>query len=97
MSFRRDGGKAHHWQQWLAEHRSALTAAGVPDWVWSEEERWRWFLVEGGTDLESGWQVEMLSPEQALRLREFILRVYPSDELSCLLRSLRLVAEGEGG
>ena len=40
MSFRRDGGKAYRWQRWLAEHRESLTAAGVPDWVWSEELRW---------------------------------------------------------
>src|SRR5688500_18861003 len=97
MSFRRDGGKAQRWQQWLAEHRSALTAAGVPDWVWSEQQRWLRFLGEGGLDWESGWRVEMLSPEQALRLREFVLRVYGADEHLCLLRSLRLVAEkGEG-
>jgi hypothetical protein len=96
MSFRRDGGKAYRWQQWLAEHRESLTAAGVPDWVWSEELRWIRFLEEGGMDWESGWRVEMLSPDQAFRLRVFILRVYRHDEYSCLLRSLHRVADGSG-
>jgi hypothetical protein len=91
MSFRRDGERALRWQRWLDQHRDALVAAGLPSWVYAEELRWIRFLEEGGTDWESGWQVELLFPQQAERFRRFILQEYGPDQYRCCVRSLKQV------
>jgi hypothetical protein len=88
MSFQRDSTGARRWQHWLARHRAALVAAGLPDWVYANEARWQRFLGEGGLEEESGWQVEMLSPLQKNRLRAFLVREYGPEVIACCLRSL---------
>ena len=76
MTFRRDSDRSRDWRQWLHEHREALTAAGLPIWVFEYELRWTRFLEEDGFDLESGWSVGMLSEDGANRLREFVVNEY---------------------
>jgi hypothetical protein len=94
MAFRTDREGKLRWRRWAAEHRGELTEAGVPDWIWAEKLVWLRFLEEGGVDQESSWCVEMLSPEQAHRLRAFITREYGTDNYNCCLRSLDLVIQG---
>jgi hypothetical protein len=89
MAFRRDGARSYAWQQWLAKHQDELVAIGLPDWIYTDQQCWTWFLQECGLDWESGWGVEMLSPQQAKRFREFIVLEYGSEEHKCCLRELQ--------
>ena len=88
MAFRRDSARSLRWQQWLAKHKNALEAMGLPDWIYTDERRWTCFLGEGGIDWESRWSVEMLSPQQAKRLRDFIIVEYGSEQHKCCIREL---------
>jgi hypothetical protein len=72
----------------VVDHQDELIAAAVPDWLYRDEMRWYRFLEEGGWDQRTGWKVELLSPEEARRLRDFIVREYGSDTYACCLRSL---------
>ena len=76
MSFHQDKDRSQAWKKWLERHRDELTAAGLPDWEYADEMRWLHFLEEGGLDWETGWRVEMLSPQQAERFGSFILRAF---------------------
>ena len=99
MAFRREGARSHAWQQWLAKHQNELVAIGLPDWIYIDQRRWTCFLQEGGLDWESHWGVEMLSPQQAKRLRDFIVSEYGSEEHNCCLRELlkRITISEDGG
>ncbi len=88
MSFRRDADKLLAWKRWVNQHRDELTAAGVPAVVFSDERRWGHFLEEGGLDRETGWQVEMLSPQQAAALHHLVTREFQRPDLACFFRSL---------
>jgi hypothetical protein len=58
--------------------------------------RWLRFLEEGGLDKESGWRVEVLSPEQAERFRGFRVKEFGPEQYRCCLQSLELVVRGSG-
>ena len=47
MPFRRDNSRHHAWKKWVADQRDHLLAAGVPDWILTDELRWLRFLEEG--------------------------------------------------
>ncbi len=86
MAFRRDSDRSLRWQQWLSQHRNALVAIGLPDWIFTDERRWICFLQEGGIDWESRWKIEMLSPQQAKLFFDFMVSDYGSQEhKTCLL------------
>ena len=76
MSFRRDGKAANRWRDWRASHAAALSECGLPEAVFRDEAVWENFLAEGyvgaGHGAWSGWKVELLSPEQARRLDDFL-------------------------
>jgi hypothetical protein len=65
-----------------------LTSAGTPADVFSDERRWWHFLEEGGIDRDSGWQIEMLSLQQAEALHGLITREFQRADLAYCLRSL---------
>jgi hypothetical protein len=88
MAFRRDGQAAHSWSLWLGHHRDALVRCGIPDSLYAEERRWVGLLEGDGWDAETGWRVEMLTPQQAGRLGEFVIREYGPDSYRGLLRAL---------
>jgi hypothetical protein len=73
------------WRTWLARHRAELAACGLPDWLYTDEVRWRDFLDADGVDEETGWRIDSLAAPQAASLRGFILREYgPKRYWSCL-------------
>jgi hypothetical protein len=88
VAFRRDGKAARGWDEWLDRHRDALVRCGIPEFLYGEERRWLRFLEEDGWDGETGWQVEMLAPQQAVHLKDFIIREYGPDSYRGLLRAL---------
>lgn len=87
MGFRRDNSRHHEWKKWVADHSSGLLAAGIPDWILSDELRWIRFLEEG-CDYASGWWPEMLEPSKANELHAFIQREYGNEEYRGLLRQI---------
>jgi hypothetical protein len=77
----------------VGQHFDELTAAGVPLEIFSNEYRWANFLEEGGIDWESGWRVEVLSPQQAERLRRFLIVNENRSGLATCFRILAEIAE----
>ena len=75
MPFRRDSSRHFAWKKWAADHREDLLAAGVPDWILTDELKWLRFLEEG-YDHESGWSPRMLDLDKARNLHAFIRREY---------------------
>jgi hypothetical protein len=65
-----------------------LTRCGIPDYLYAEERLRVGLLEEGGWDAETGWRVEMLMPQQAGHLQEFVIREYGPDSYRGLLRVL---------
>jgi len=76
VTFRRLGQAAHSWSLWLDRHRDALVRCGMPDFLYADERLRLRLLEEDGWDAETGWRVEMLAPQQAGQLQEFIIREY---------------------
>jgi len=76
MAFRQDGSKSHEWQRWLAQHRSELIRAVIPDLILRDERHWLVFLESGGWDAESGFTVDWLSLDQAKALHDLLVREY---------------------
>ena len=91
MSFRRNNDRSRRWKSWVDQHRDELTAAGLPDWLYTDEIRWWSFLEEGGLDWETKFRVEMLLPVQAKVLHSLISREFPPSSYQCCLRALREV------
>jgi hypothetical protein len=91
VAFQRDGQAARGWFVWLDCHRDTLVRCGIPDFLYGEERRWLGFLEEDGWDAETGWRVEMLAPQQAVHLQDFIIREYGPESYRGLLRALRSV------
>lgn len=79
MSFRNDGSQACEWKRWLARHRAALIRAGIPDLILRDERHWIVFLESGGWDAESGFDVDLLSLDQARELHGFLSTEYGTD------------------
>src|SRR5688572_10361555 len=73
MSFRRDGKQSLLWRRWTARHRAELSRCGIPDFILTDEANWLVFVQEGGWDPVTGFKVEMLSSDQLVGLREFLL------------------------
>ena len=95
MAFRRDSERLLNWRRWLDKHRDILVALGLPDFVYGNERRWTCFLQEGGIDWESRWDVSMLTPNQAERFFDFVLREYGPDQHRCCLRALESVRQAK--
>lgn len=95
MAFRRDSERSLRWRQWLIRHQDTLVAIGLPDWIYTNEQRWTCFLQEGGLDWESRWSVDMLAPEQAEQFRDFVMDEYGPDQYKCCLRALESVTQGK--
>src|SRR5687768_1386232 len=90
MSFRRNSDRSLAWKRWVDLHRDELTAAGVPAEIFSDELRWWRFLEDGGLDWDTGWRVEMLSPQQAEILHRLITTEF---QVVCCLRLLTEVIQ----
>jgi hypothetical protein len=70
MSFRRDKIKSDKWNDWLRRNADTLIAeCGVPREIVMDEHRC-WYLEHHGDDGVTGWSIELLSDQQAKRLRE---------------------------
>ncbi len=95
MPFRRDGAKASKWKHWLATHRDTLVRCGLPDYVLRDELHWYLFLEQGGWEQESGWNVQMLTRDQARTLRDFLAAEYGSDAYPSTLRAVGNVMASE--
>ncbi|MBX3449028.1 MAG: hypothetical protein KF777_05670 [Planctomycetaceae bacterium] len=93
MSFRRNPDRPLAWKRWVGQHFDELTAAGVRLEIFSNEYRWANFLEEGGIDWESGWRIEMLSPQQAERLHRFLIANENRSGLATCFRILAEIAE----
>ena len=89
MGFRRDSSRHYLWKEWVADHQSGLLAAGVPDWILSDELRWCRFLEEG-CDYASGWSPEMLEHSKVCQLHTFIQREYGDKDYRGLLHQLEM-------
>ena len=92
MAFFQGDEKEPTWAEWLAEHRSALAATGVPEEIWSDEARWKKFLEREGTDVPSSWRIRSLSQEQARRLMVLIVEEYGVEPFWGCLKRLELYA-----
>jgi hypothetical protein len=92
MSFRQDGKKAHEWQQWREKHRDELVRSGVPDSVLQTGFHWLRFLEEG-SDQQTGWSPDLLSPERVQVLHAFILREYGNERYRVCLRDIEKFLE----
>jgi hypothetical protein len=68
-----------------------LVRCGLPEFLYVEERRWVKLLEEDGWDAETGWRVEMLTPQQAGHLQEFVNRKHGPDSYRGLLRVLRTI------
>jgi hypothetical protein len=95
MSFRRNSDRPLAWKRWVGLHRDELTSAGVPAEILSDELRWWRFLEEGGLDWNTGWRVEMLSPQQAATLHRLITTEFRRSDVACCLRSLAEVIRSQ--
>lgn len=97
MSFRR---KRDEWDEFLKRHGAELRACGVPDAVTGDRGRFRRFL-EHGFDQDgwflsrpcTPWSVDLITPEQAARLADFIARHFGEEQYRTLLRELRQRAD----
>jgi hypothetical protein len=49
---------------WRRSSRTALLAAGLPDFLIDDERRWAYVLLHGD-DLDSGWSPAWITKEQA--------------------------------
>jgi hypothetical protein len=82
MSFRQNNEPARSWRSWYTKHAAELFACGIPDVAYRDSRAWEHFLNDGGHLLDqsgnwgtwNGWNVHLLTHEQAVRLREFLTR-----------------------
>ena len=93
MAFRRDTQAARSWSLWLDRHRDTLVRCGLPHFVYADEPRWFRFLGHDGWDAETGWRVEMLTPDQAARLHEFVVQEHGREPHRGLCRTLESVTD----
>jgi hypothetical protein len=92
MSFRPTDDDGIASARWLAKNKSVLTAAGIPSEVVNSERTWNYTLLHGDDELQSGWQAEWLSPQQAETLLALIMP-YLGSSIGCdLVRRLQAVA-----
>ena len=52
---------------WRRNSKDELVAAGVPDFIVDDENRWNYLLLHGD-DPESGWRPEWITTAQAVAL-----------------------------
>lgn len=76
MSFRQSNKSAE--AAWRKNHREALLAAGVPDFVVDDERRWTYVLLHGDDELESGWTPAGITKSQASELLRMLQQQYQS-------------------
>ena len=100
MSYRR-ASQHEGWPHWLGEHRAALIACGLPGEAYKTEQEWFAFLHHGyvatpDLHISDWWRISALTPEQAERLREFLVAEY-GDRYADLVRSLESLAAGRAG
>jgi hypothetical protein len=88
MGYRRDSDGQRAWQAWIDQHRNDLLRCSLPEFVFSDDQRWFRFVEHDGWDQETGWNVTMLSPDQASALYDFLMSEYGSDEYRLLLQNL---------
>ena len=97
MSFRRNSDRATQWRKWREGNAHALLACGLPQWLLEDESRWLRFLQEGGWDVETRYDVGMLTQGQATALRELLRREYPDGySLNTCYLELERVIGGKG-
>jgi hypothetical protein len=69
--FRRDAEKPLAWSRWLHANRDRLVQWGVPADLWSDEQRWFYF-VEHAYDPVSDWKPSILVEPERAALRDFM-------------------------
>lgn len=74
MSFRRSQETGPESSRWRCEQRAALSRLGVPDEIIGSDSRWRYVLLHGDDELESGWNPTWLTPVQASELLALLSR-----------------------
>lgn len=97
MSFRR---KRDEWDGLLKRHGAELRACGVPDYVTADRDRFLRFLGHGfdqdgrfESKPSAAWSADLLAPEQAGRLANFLERHFGEGQYRDLLRELRRRAD----
>ena len=88
MTYRRDSERQRSWRVWIDLHRDTLVRCNLPEFVFSEEERWFRFLEHDGWDQETGWKIEMLPPAGAAAFYDLLLSEHDDDQYPALLRNL---------
>jgi hypothetical protein len=91
MGYRRPSQK-QEWAQWLRHHRNELVHCGIPADAYRSELDWYLFLDHGyvqssKTHTSQWWNIRLLTPEQAERLRAFLIREY-ADGYQDLIQTL---------
>jgi hypothetical protein len=99
MSFRR---QRDEWDEFLKRHGAELRACGLPDEVTRDRGRFLRFLdhcfdQDGWYESRpcTPWSIDVLTPEQATRLADFIARHFGEEQYRDLLRELRRRASAE--
>jgi hypothetical protein len=94
MSFQQHRTKTEDWRAWLRNHRSTLAECGLPDSVLRDRPRWNSFLNHGYCQ-ETGWRLDMLSPQGARALYHFLLAECGDSVAGRLLGNLgRMFSQG---
>ena len=76
MSFRQHNKNPD--TSWRKTHRVQLLAAGMPDFLIDDERRWTYVLLHGDDELESGWSLSRITPEQAADMLRLLQSHYES-------------------
>jgi hypothetical protein len=61
---------------WRKNHRSELLAAGMPDFLIDDEQRWTYVLLHGDDELASGWDPTWITKQQASDLLRLLRSHY---------------------
>ena len=98
MSFRRTP-QDKAWSRWLREHRSELSACGLPPEAYQTEMDWLLFLDHGYIEsrdvhITQWWSIKYLNGAQANRLRSLLTREYGVEYPELVQRLESIVADG---
>ena len=72
---------------WRKRCRPLLLAAGLPDVLADDDQRWNYVLLHGADEL--GWSPQDITPQQAADMLSLLQQQYPNEVGLDLFRALR--------